>query len=135
MKQTERTHHLIMLLKTRRFESHEALLEALEQAGVDSTQATLSRDLNRLGVKKAHGLYQLPGSNPSLQIIPAGPNLLVLKTLPGRASAIAAEIDAANLDGLAGTVAGDDTIFIAIRDLKAQNHIQKQLLEKFGRGP
>lgn len=131
MRQTERIHHLITLLKTKRFESHEGLLEALEGAGVDSTQATLSRDLNRLGVKKVHGVYRLPGSSASLQITPAGPNLLVLKTLPGRASALAAEIDGSMLDGMVGTVAGDDTIFVATRDLKTQNHIQKQLLEKF----
>lgn len=131
MKQAERIHHLILLLKTRRFESHEALLDALEHKSIDSTQATLSRDLNRLGVKKVHGVYRLPGLNASVQIIPAGPNLLIIKTLPGRASAIAAEIDVLDLDGLLGSVAGDDTVFIAIKDLKAQNHIQKQLLEKF----
>ncbi len=131
MKQAERIHHLISLLKTQPFESHEALLEALEQRGVENTQATLSRDLNRLGVKKAHGVYQLPGTHAAIRIVPAGPNLLVIKTLPGRASAIAAEIDALDLDGLVGTVAGDDTVLIAIRDLKAQNQIQKALLEKF----
>lgn len=130
MKQTERIHYLISLLKTKRFDSHEVLLEALKKAGVESTQATLSRDLNRLGVSKIHGTYQLPGTNSSVQITPAGPHLLVIKTLPGRASALAAEIDALVLEGLAGTLAGDDTIFIATLDLKAQNHIQKALLEK-----
>lgn len=131
MKQTERIYHLISLLKTHRFESHEVLLEALEKIGVHSNQATLSRDLNRLGVSKVQGVYQLPGAHNSVQIIPAGPNLLVLKTLPGRASALAAEIDAAGLEGLAGTVAGDDTIFLATLNLKTQNYIQKSLLERF----
>lgn len=131
MKQTERIHHLISLLKTQRFESHETLLEALWHLHIDSTQATLSRDLNRLGVKKVHGVYQLPGSHSTIQIIPAGPHLLVVKTLPGRASATAIEIDALNLEGLVGTVAGDDTVFIAVSDLKTQNQIQKTLLEQF----
>lgn len=131
MRQTERIHHLISILRTKRFESHEALLEALQKTGFDSTQATLSRDLNRLGVKKVHGVYQLPGFNSSIQITAAGPHLLVLKTLPGRASVMAAEIDALSLSGLVGTLAGDDTVFLAVSDLKAQNYILKTLLEQF----
>ena len=131
MRQTERIHHLITLLRTKRFESHELLLEALEKMGIESTQATLSRDLNRLGVKKIHGAYQLPGLNSAIQITAAGPHILVLKTLPGRASVMAAEIDALSIEGIAGTIAGDDTVFIAVSDLKSQNFIQKALLEKF----
>jgi len=122
---------LITLLRTKHFESHELLLEALEKMGIESTQATLSRDLNRLGIKKVHGTYQLPGLNSTIQITPAGPHMLVLKALPGRASVIAAEIDALNLEGIAGTIAGDDTVFVAVSGLKSQNFIQKALLEKF----
>lgn len=130
MKQSERIQKLITLLKNSRWDSHEALLGALEKLGISSTQATLSRDLNRLGVQKVHGIYQLPGIDSSIEILPAGANLLVVKTLPGRASAIAAEVDAMMLPGLVGTIAGDDTIFIATTDLKSQNQIQKGLLEK-----
>ena len=131
MKQPERIQHLISLLKTRRFESHEAILGALQERGSSNTQATLSRDLNRLGVQKIKGVYSLPNQNSSIQITPAGPNLMIVKTAPGHAMALAAEIDAAAFEGLAGTVAGDDAIFVATRDLSAQNHIQKALLEKF----
>lgn len=130
MRQSERLSRLLELLKTRRFSSHQALLAALETQGVLSTQASLSRDLHRLGVQKVHGVYQLEAPGAEILIEPAGPHLLVLKTTPGAASAMAAEIDRLSLEGLVGTVAGDDTIFIATKDLKAQNQIHRALLEQ-----
>ncbi|MBL4818122.1 MAG: hypothetical protein JKY15_02655 [Deltaproteobacteria bacterium] len=132
MKQSKRTQHLITLLQTRSFSSHEDLLAALEKRGVPSTQATLSRDLNRLSCQKVHGVYQLSKPTSQVQIQAAGPNLLVVKTRPGHASAVAAQIDANTLEGLVGTIAGDDSIFIATHDAKAQNQIHRALLEIFG---
>ncbi len=129
MKQPERIRQLIDLLKSKQFSSHEELLKALGKRGSPSTQATLSRDLIRLGVHKVHGIYTLGRSSNEFQITPAGPNLLVLRTTPGAASALAAKIDTMELSGLIGTVAGDDTIFVACSDAKSQNLIHKALLE------
>ncbi|MES2503880.1 MAG: arginine repressor [Myxococcota bacterium] len=128
MKQSKRVSHLIKLLESREFESHEELLETLSAQGVPSTQATLSRDLNRLGIQKVHGMYTLRGHS-KIRIDAAGPNLLVVKTTGGGASALAAEIDGWDIAGLIGTVAGDDTIFIASKDVKSQLLIHKTLLE------
>ncbi len=129
MKQSERIRQLIELLKSKQFSSHVELLKALSKRGSPSTQATLSRDLVRLGVHKVHGIYTLGTSNHAPQITAAGPNLLVVKTSPGAASALAAKIDSAELSGLIGTVAGDDTIFVACADARSQNLIHKALLE------
>ena len=96
------------------------LLELLQQDGHELTQPTLSRHLKKLSVQKRDGRYQRveagPSGMPSFQVVAAPPNLLVLRTLPGFAQALAYTLDQRQLPGLAGTVAGDDTIFMAVAD-------------------
>src|SRR3989338_5374110 len=112
MKQSERISKLIGVLQKGNFESQEALLKH-----VDCTQATLSRDLNRLGVRKVHGVYSLPEDKQmGLRIRTAGPHMLVIKTGPGGAMSLAFQIDQQNWEGLAGTLAGDDVVFVALAD-------------------
>lgn len=118
--------------------SQEELLGALREEGFKLTQATLSRDLKMLKVVKASGndgnyVYVLPNitmykrvSTPShvkemmkvpgfLSISFAG-NMGVIKTRPGYASSIAYNIDNHHIPYILGTIAGDDTIFIVIKD-------------------
>src|SRR5437764_742160 len=112
--------------------SQEQLAEALARTGLRVTQATLSRDLKELGVVKGSGGYTLPGQTPRppapvsaaeleralksyLLKGETGGSLAVLHTGPGRAPLLALEIDRAGLKPVLGTVAGDDTIFIATR--------------------
>jgi len=109
--------------------SQEKLVALLKAEGIEATQATLSRDLKELGVVKGPGGYMLPGQpapavhNGDLERAmramlvggQAGGSLAVLHTGPGRASALALEIDRAGLKPVLGTVAGDDTIFVAAR--------------------
>lgn len=93
------------------------LLARLTALGHALTQPTLSRQLKRLGYAKRDGLWQPPEQTESLQIrrlAIAPPNLLVLKTDPGFANALAARLDATPLPGQVGTLAGDDTVFVAV---------------------
>jgi len=111
--------------------SQDELVSRLADAGVTATQATVSRDLEALGAIKVRGGYALRGALGSdtggderldrilgdwvTDIIAAG-TLLVLKTPPGSANLVANAIDVARLDEVAGTIAGDDTIFVALAD-------------------
>lgn len=120
-------------LRQHRIASQEELVARLDLAGVSATQATVSRDLDELGavrVRRDGALhYRLPeqmqdGDANRLDrllaefvtdIREAG-NLVVLKTPPGSANLVANALDAARLEGVAGTIAGDDTIFVALVD-------------------
>lgn len=112
--------------------SQQQLLEVLKSEGQLISQATLSRWLKLCGVKKQRGGYVWPVAEfqPMVHVQPmtpieneillAPPNLLVIKTAPGNASAIAARIDAAikqpdqiGFERIVGTIAGDDTVFLA----------------------
>lgn len=121
-------------LREFRVGSQEELVARLSLAGIAATQATVSRDLLDIGAVKLKRegsiRYVMPdqaGSNQAASkldrllaewvdaIIPAG-NLLVLKTPPGSANLVANALDAAGIEEVAGTIAGDDTIFVAIAD-------------------
>ena len=97
----------------------------------------MSRDLEELGVVKHHGSYALPHANGDsarglLSLEVAGDVLVIAKCLPGLASAVAVEIDDATIPEIVGTLAGEDTIFIAARDQKSQRAAMKRIWELFG---
>jgi len=108
----------------------------LERSGVPVTQSSVSRDLEELGVIKHHGAYALPQADGSavglLSLDVAGDVLVIARCLPGRASAVAVDIDEAGLPEIVGTLAGEDTIFIAVRDQKDQRVTIKRIWELFG---
>jgi transcriptional regulator of arginine metabolism len=113
--------------------TQQELAAQLERAGVAATQSSISRDLEELGVVKRHGRYTLP-SAPSgaaarglLALVPAGECLVVAKCEPGLASAVAVEIDGAGLPEIVGTLAGEDTVFIAVAERKAQRAVVKKV--------
>jgi transcriptional regulator of arginine metabolism len=98
--------------------NQEELIKALTNLGYSVTQSSVSRDLTDLRINKSGGFYVLPETNAIqqlgiLQAIPAGPNLLVLKTAIGAAPLIGLKIDQLRLSQIIGTISGDDTIFIA----------------------
>jgi len=121
--------------------SQEALGSLLKGDGLDATQATLSRDLRELNVVKGPAGYMLPGEMPApahsgdleraLRAMLIGGQvsgtLAVLHTGPGQASALALEIDRASLKPALGTVAGDDTIFVAARSPREAGKLLGQL--------
>lgn len=123
------------------YSQHE-LAQLLAREGIEATQATLSRDLAELGVLKGPDGYQLPGAGGSalpteaslartlkreLVSIDVGGTLVVLKTPSGHGNALAIELDRARLNGALGTIAGDDTVFLAARSEIAARRIAKDL--------
>lgn len=98
--------------------SQELLAQKLAAAGFACTQSSVSRDLADLGVSKSGGRYALPQAARLAALgirsaKPAGPNLLVLRTEVGAAQLAAFQIDQMGIPEIVGTVAGDDTIFVA----------------------
>ena len=109
---------LLRLIEEREIRGQGELLDALRELGVRISQPTLSRHLRRLNVTKRRGRYVVGAANPfrapPCAVRESLPNLLVLKTLPGRAQLLAILIDQSHLPGIAGTMAGDDTVFVAV---------------------
>lgn len=139
------------VIQNSEIESQQALLSRLRKRGHSVNQSTLSRDLRELGVRKSAGRYRvppLPGEaspandvegEPSLDISPAvegwtacGPHLLVLHTKTGQAQAIGVELDGKNEPALAGTLAGDDTLFLATKNRQQQAVLLRRLTQWFG---
>ncbi len=111
------------------------LVENLTAAGFSVTQASISRDLHELGIAKRDGRYALERTAAAfgpISLRTSGDSLLVLRCLPGIASAIAVEIDRANMSEIAGTLAGDDTIFIAARTSADRPLIAAKFRQIFG---
>ena len=136
MNKRRRQQKILSLIQAKPIGTQEDLRELLEQAGTPATQSSVSRDLEELGIVKQHGHYTLPRANGAsvrglLSLDQAGDSLVIARTMPGLASAVAVEIDAAALSEVVGTIAGEDTIFIAVRDAKAQRPTIKQIWELF----
>lgn len=137
MLKRERQKRILDLIRVTPIGTQEVLRAQLERAGVQATQSSVSRDLEELGIVKHRGRYALPQANGDstrglLGLDVAGEVLVVAKCLPGRASAVAVEIDDAAMEEIVGTLAGEDTIFIAVRDQKAQRAVIKRIWEMFG---
>ena len=134
MQKSERQKRLLSLIRAKPIETQEALRDHLERAGFPATQSSVSRDLIELGIVKQHGRYTLPRADGAaarglLSLDPSGANLIVARTEPGLASAIAVQIDAAAIPEIVGTLAGEDTIFIAVVDEKSQRAARKRVWE------
>ena len=139
---------LLRVVGERRLATQGELARALRGAGFPATQATISRDIVELGLVKvtrdgAHA-YAAPANAPAaggtdrlrrfcedypVEAAAAG-NIVVVRSLPGTASALGAAIDAAALDGIVGTIAGDDTVFVAVAQRSARPLLSK--LATFG---
>ena len=124
MNKRERQQKILGLIQARPVGTQEDLRALLEKSGVPATQSSVSRDLEELGVVKHHGHYTLPRTNGAaarglLSLDHAGDSLVIARTVPGLASAVAVEIDAAAIPEIVGTIAGEDTIFIAVRDQRS----------------
>ena len=137
MNKRDRQQKILSLIQAKPIGTQEDLRSLLEKTGVPATQSSVSRDLEQLGVVKHHGHYTLPRTNGAavrglLSLDHAGEALVVARTVPGLASAVAVEIDAAALPEIVGTIAGEDTIFIAVSDSKAQRITIKKVWELFG---
>jgi transcriptional regulator of arginine metabolism len=136
MNKHDRQQKILSLIQGKPIGTQEDLRALLEKAGVPATQSSVSRDLEELGIVKHHGHYTLPRPNGTairglLSLDHAGDALVIARTIPGLASAVAVEIDAASIPEIVGTIAGEDTVFIAVRDQKSQRPTMKRILELF----
>jgi len=125
------------LVATGGYGTQSDLVDSLRRRGFDVTQSSVSRELKARGVKKVNGIYS-PGSAPGLpdgvELLSArtaaGGPLVVLQTQPACAPLLAAAVDGAELPGVLGTVAGDDTVFVACTSFAAIPELEEFL----GRG-
>ncbi len=136
MQKDLRQKKILNLIQARPVATQGELRNLLERAGVTATQSSVSRDLEELGVVKHLGRYTIPRSNGVrgrglLGLDLAGENLVVARTEPGLASAVAVEIDNASIKEIVGTLAGEDTIFVAVNDKKDQKTAMKKIWELF----
>ena len=143
MTKTQRQAAILAAIGRASIRTQEDLAEALRNRGVEASQVTLSRDLRELGVFKAADGYRQAGPGPApedahalasvvrqflTEAIPAQ-NLVVLKTRPGGAAALALAIDRAHWPEIIGTVAGDDTILAVAPSHRAAAMIASRLRE------
>ena len=126
------------LVESVRPRTQDQIASALAKDGIEVSQGTLSRDLRELRIVKSARGYRLPGPPDSRRSARAelrravarfliglrtAQNLVVLRTDPGGASALAQVLDAAQLPEVVGTIAGDDTIFVATPDAKTAERL------------
>ena len=131
------------ILKASAISTQGRLLTALAKRGVEVDQSTLSRDLKELGVRKASGRYVIPDEEAAsppevdysaavVSFVTCGEHLIVLRTAVGQAQPVALAIDGKADPSIAGTLAGDDTIFLATKTRKTQTVALRRLENWFG---
>jgi transcriptional regulator of arginine metabolism len=138
---------IVRLLRSSPVRRQQELVRLLRREGHTATQSSISRDLRELGVLKHSDGYVLPdGADLEArtqdnfatvaqfvrEIRTAGTSITVLKTTIGAAQSVAAAIDKAGWEEVVGTVSGDDTMFIATADARAQARVLELLREAFG---
>jgi len=143
MDKVYRRTQIVDLLRNEEVETQDDLRRKLKRRGIHVTQATVSRDIEELGLVKTRSGYRLPDAvspmaslQPTLAIVlkeflsetRLAANLVVVKTRPGNAHSVAVALDANPWDEVVGTIAGDDTIFIATPSSHHAEVIRKKIL-------
>lgn len=139
----KRHNEIIELVKTREIGTQEELLDLLKSKGYDVTQATISRDIRELNLTKINAgdkqkyaviVKDEEFSDKYVRVLKEGfvsmlssGNLIVLKTVIGMAMAVATAIDALEISEIAGCIAGDDTIFIAVSENSSTLDVMNKL--------
>ena len=146
----DRQNQLLQIISEEIIETQEQLLERLQAKGIKSTQATISRDIKELHLIKepaGQGRYRYAVSahrtklnfadklrtifRESVLTVDNAQNIVVIKTLPGLASAASSAMDGMEMSALVGTVAGDDTVFLAMRDVKSAEQFCEEIRKLF----
>lgn len=137
-----RHREILDLVRSRRPRTQDEFVAALSERGIDISQGTLSRDLRELGIVRTGLGYAESGAPPdgptTLQNLAAvvarflvrvdtAQNLVVLRTLPGGANALAQLLDDMDWPDVVGTIAGDDTIFVATPDVPTAVRVRERL--------
>ena len=132
---SQRQAKIMEIISNQNVETQEQLLAELQNAGFRSTQATISRDIKELRIVKeltSFGTYRYSADSGEMGVTFSSKlntifrecitgydysqNIIVIRTIPGLASAAASALDAMNMSVVLGTIAGDDTVFIVMRD-------------------
>ena len=147
---TKRHSKILELISERDINTQEELLAYLKDAGFDVTQATVSRDIKELRLIKtmvSDGKYRYASSvsdsnadigtkyavfSQSTKSVDCAGNMVVVKCFNGMANAACAVLDAMNHEGVVGTLAGDDTIFVLMRDEKSATTLVGKIKELIG---
>ena len=141
-----RQEKILEIIVAKDVDTQSQLIEELLACGVKSTQATLSRDIKELRLVKeltSAGKYRYVAASreeltdydlrlkkifrESVTSYAIAQNILVIKTMPGLASAACAALDGMDIEGLVGTLAGDDTAFIAMKDREAAENLEREI--------
>jgi len=137
MHKKDRQNALLSLVDSVSIASQGELASRLLDQGFSVTQASVSRDLDELGIVKLNGHYAIPRKSGGeselgpIMLDMAGHNLIVGRCASGLASAITVKIDGARIPEIVGTIAGDDTIFIAVKDAESQEAASRKIAEMF----
>ena len=132
---------ILELISTRPIHTQEELAEALSSEGWSVTQSSVSRDISALHLVKVDGAYERPAriatesrhpdegriADGVLTVEPAGDALVILHTPPGEANRVGVALDRLAWPEIVGTIAGDDTIFLAVSDSRAQRRVIKKI--------
>lgn len=139
-----RRNQILDIIQARSVSTQTDLRRALAQRGIRVTQATVSRDIEELGLVKTREGYHLPETReaaappqPTLSVIlkeflrevRLAANLVIVKTHPGNAHSVAAALDSTGWPELLGTVAGDDTIFLATAAAREAANVRKKIMQ------
>jgi transcriptional regulator of arginine metabolism len=134
---------ILELISTRPIHTQEDLADALAAEGWSVTQSSVSRDIATLRLVKVDGIYVRPAeamqrsrepdevriAEGVLTVDLAGDALVVVHTPPGEANRVGVALDRLSWPEIVGTIAGDDTIFLAVQDRKAQREVVRRLRE------
>jgi len=135
----DRHRAILALLRRRPIHRQEELVEQLAERGFEVTQSSVSRDLRQLGVAKVSGRYVAPAPADAVpdpladaahllrRAKPAGPHLTVVLTTIGAAQSVGIALDRAAWPEIVGTVAGDDTVFVATAGAREQTRVLHRL--------
>lgn len=144
MKKYTRQTKILELISKSEVETQEELAEGLKAMGIDVTQATISRDIKELRLVKVmakNGKYKYATISQSQEgitdrltkifensvvSIDNALNIVVIRTIPGAAQICASAIDYMGIDQIVGTLAGDDTVFVAIRRLEDIDYVLQE---------
>ncbi|MGM9683772.1 MAG: arginine repressor [Eubacteriales bacterium] len=144
---SDRQNAITDLITRYEIETQEDMINRLRTAGYDVTQATVSRDIRELKLTKVltpHGTYRYVKNHPRSQVSNArfnnavadsitgvdySQNIVVIKTYPGLAMAVASGIDALNFPKILGCIAGDDTVMVVTRSPESSEEICDKIKE------
>ncbi len=144
----DRQNHLLQIIAEENIETQEQLLERLQSRGIKSTQATISRDIKELHLIKepaGQGRYRYAVSahrtklnfadrlrtifRESLLSADYAQNIVIIKTMPGLAAGAASALDGMNIADMVGSLAGDDTVMIVMRDTESASVFVSEIKE------